>query len=609
MPARHLCRFSSADLLQIDIEAGSIVIDRHSFEIRSGAAAKLDSAVDAGEFYALYGLLRLLSGPYLVLVCGVEAAARINGHVIYSASDFELMPVASKTTGLVVEQQRAEERCLDLIRTVLKQRGLYFSYTYDVTSPFSQQSKFTTNRDLYDIADRRFFCNRLLLEDLLDVPEAQRHRIGLTLCTRLQAHPLLVPFAHGFFRSQELTSLSGQAYTFALFSRRSLGRIGTRFHSRGVRISGHCANHVESEQVLVCGTAASCFVQVRGSIPLCWSQPPDLRYKPPFRMSEYDDSNLACQRHLSDLCTRFGPCLCINLVNKTGSEGILGSRFQDVLQSIERALPIKSEWFDFHHECRNMQWQHLAKLKASTSNWRQHQGISTMSLTSGRLAHRQKGVIRTNCIDVLDRTNVVQTMFAQDALLLQLQHLAEFLNLAPTTATESALATSWPGLLTTFRGTWADHADEISIQYAGTPAQKSDFTRTGKRTLRGTLRDLYHSALRYFHNNFLDGGKQDALLLLTGQVRVRTSNVETIAKALKGPTHAWHVTLSRGSHTSVSMGSKLIAPGTASKLARTHSTSEKSSLLPTTLPLPTISLLSPTSSHLEEVVAADGKRD
>lgn len=41
----------------------------------------------------------------------------------------------------------------------------------------------------------------------------------------------------------------------------------------------------------------------------------------------------------------------------------------------------------------------------------------------------------------------------------------------------------------TFREAWTDNANKISILYTGTPALKTDFTRTGKRTTRGALDD------------------------------------------------------------------------------------------------------------------------
>lgn len=35
-----------------------------------------------------------------------------------------------------------------------------------------------------------------------------------------------------------------------------------------------------------------------------------------------------------------------------------------------------------------------------------------------------------------------------------------------------------------YKNVWADHADLVSIQYSGTGALKTDFTRTGKPRLR-----------------------------------------------------------------------------------------------------------------------------
>jgi hypothetical protein len=59
-----------------------------------------------------------------------------------------------------------------------------------------------------------------------------------------------------------------------------------------------------------------------------------------------------------------------------------------------------------------------------------------------------------------------------------------------------------------FKSVWADNADVISIQYSGTGALKTDFTRTGKRTRWGLLRDGINSLIRYYKNNFADGFRQ-----------------------------------------------------------------------------------------------------
>jgi len=48
----------------------------------------------------------------------------------------------------------------------------------------------------------------------------------------------------------------------------------------------------------------------------------------------------------------------------------------------------------------------------------------------------------------------------------------------------------------------------MSIQYSGTNALKTDFTRTGKRTKMGAINDLQNSIVRYIKNNFMDGVRQ-----------------------------------------------------------------------------------------------------
>ncbi|KAM7260053.1 hypothetical protein ACFE04_015794 [Oxalis oulophora] len=63
---------------------------------------------------------------------------------------------------------------------------------------------------------------------------------------------------------------------------------------------------------------------------------------------------------------------------------------------------------------------------------------------------------------------------------------------------------------------WANHGDDISIQYSGTPALKGDFVRCGQRTAQGIAKDGWNALARYYLNNFVDGTKQDAIDLLHG---------------------------------------------------------------------------------------------
>ena len=52
----------------------------------------------------------------------------------------------------------------------------------------------------------------------------------------------------------------------------------------------------------------------------------------------------------------------------------------------------------------------------------------------------------------------------------------------PANTTKAQLSDREPSFQTVFNHTWADHANLISVQYAGTGALKTDYTRTGKVT-------------------------------------------------------------------------------------------------------------------------------
>jgi hypothetical protein len=69
-----------------------------------------------------------------------------------------------------------------------------------------------------------------------------------------------------------------------------------------------------------------------------------------------------------------------------------------------------------------------------------------------------------------------------------------------------------------FRECWTNNADVMSYLYTGTPALKTDFTRTGKRTYKGAVDDGVNAVTRYYINNFTDGFYHDCLDLATSRI-------------------------------------------------------------------------------------------
>jgi hypothetical protein len=91
----------------------------------------------------------------------------------------------------------------------------------------------------------------------------------------------------------------------ALISRRSRFRAGTRYFRRGIDHNGDVANFNESEQILLVenltppgfvganddnyATKLS-FVQIRGSVPVFWSEINTLRYKPDLQIMDLQET-------------------------------------------------------------------------------------------------------------------------------------------------------------------------------------------------------------------------------------------------------------------------------------------------------------------------------
>ena len=194
----------------------------------------------------------------------------------------------------------------------------------------------------------------------------------------------------------------------------------------------------------------------------------------------------------------YGHQVMVNLVDQKGAEGRLEARLRAVAREVNNAN-VTYEAFDFHAECSKMRWDRLSILMDRVAVVQEQQGFFLQE-REGSFLMRQTGVFRTNCIDCLDRTNVVQSMLARrnlQAVLRRLSVLQEHMKVEDQTVFE--------GL---FKNVWADHADMVSIQYTGTGALKTDFTRTGKRTKMGLLEDGRRSLIRYYKNNFADGFRQ-----------------------------------------------------------------------------------------------------
>lgn len=219
----------------------------------------------------------------------------------------------------------------------------------------------------------------------------------------------------------------------------------------------------------------------------------------------------ALRQHFKSIRSLYGHVHAVSLVEKTGPESVIGSAYHEHVGALNQdsvpADAVGFSWFDFHKICRGMRFENVSRLFAEIGEVLDGFGYSKIvdgSNGGTEVQRRQGGILRTNCMDCLDRTNVVQSAAARRALAAQLATLNITLDASPST--------DWFNIL------WADNGDAISKQYASSAALKGDFTRTNRRTLAGALTDFSFTVTRYFTNVISDFFTQAAIDFLLGNV-------------------------------------------------------------------------------------------
>ncbi|MCO5603300.1 hypothetical protein L7F22_057449 [Adiantum nelumboides] len=123
----------------------------------------------------------------------------------------------------------------------------------------------------------------------------------------------------------------------------------------------------------------------------------------------------------------------------------------------------------------------------------------------------QQGVLRSNCIDCLDRTNVAQFSFGLAALGQQLQALGlhENMKFAPDSTVGLALMRMYEKM-----------GDVLALQYGGSSAHNTVLSNSQGRWKAATQSlDFLRAIKRHYSNAYTDGLKQDAINIFLGHYR------------------------------------------------------------------------------------------
>jgi hypothetical protein len=487
---------------------------------------------DANTWSKCYGIVAALlcDGVWsVVVVSNRKEIGTLDGdkwYCVTSVHEFPLSPTS-----------RSHQSVLDRTVSMFQSGAVYFS---------TGKERALVPRHLRDIDDcHNFFWNKGALKELIS-----KELAGFS-----------VVCIYGFARMISITApeqspaapFASLSYDIWLIARRDSRRAGPRYMRRGCDPSGNTANSVYSEQIVIPMRSAhprsSHFSLIRGSVPLVWSQPLNLAFTPKARVEDSAELQRNCfEASLKILAKSHENVAFLNLlkISPKSHEGLLTSAFEKYATlsadlKVIKDRDIESQVrhlsgtfqsscvdylsFDLNTEGKSGRSPYVEQalealmksVRPRVTEW----GVGISNPDNAADIKRQAGVFRVNCLDSLDRTNLVQMHVARAGLDLQLQQL----NL-PTSS-------HVPTLQREHQLLWVDHGDDISKFYsgaiifhfrqeylrlpylfAGTGALHSQVTRSGKKTLMGTLHDAKLSLFRLYLNYHDDPVKQDALYLL-----------------------------------------------------------------------------------------------
>lgn len=427
-----------------------------------------------------------------------------------------------------------EHPCLKL-KELLSGGSFYYSADFDLTKRLQDRPAEASSVAI-DSLDGGFLWNAYMIQPLVEF----RSRLSDKEKTALDQSGILTSAIRGYAGTQPVPASyspararpDGFPSNMTVISRLSCRRAGTRFNSRGIDDDGAVANFVETETIFSTDRLCFSYAQCRGSVPLFWEQQSGLPGQQKITITRSAEATKpAFDKHFDSLAKTYGDIFVVNLLSEEKpSETQLTRLYEDQIrrsplnqtskghkgdESERRHLDSCN--YDFHAETKGGQYESAIGIRRyimqaaiafdyyliedQEETIKQHGRRKSVWRQNGVLT--QAGVFRTNCLDCLDRTNLVQTIISQYIMEMFLMRIRERQPTSDFWARHSIL--------------WADCGDALSKIYAGTGALKSSYTRSGKSSLAGMVADLRKSAQRLYINNFEDKGRQETIDMLLGR--------------------------------------------------------------------------------------------
>ena len=497
----------------------------------------------------ILGFVRFLEGFYIILITKRRKVGLIGHHTIYKIEDTSMISIPNES---VKEQHADEQRYLKMFQAIDLSSNFYFSYSYDLTNTL--QHNLAQPKFLLKSSGEKTSLDELTGEDLCYIPKFQSKFVWneYLMAGMEDINPeWKLPIVHGFV-DQSNVSIYGQPVYVTLIARRSKNYAGTRFLKRGANNEGDVANEVETEQIACDASIGSdevghytSFVHMRGSVPAHWAQDiSKIQPKPQIFIENQDPYAEVAGKHFNQLMARYGsPVVVINLVKKREKrkhESLLSEEFVSSINYLNQFLPdlhrILYHHFDMARCNKRSDASVMTRLADIAFRAVKRVGIFHNRQQAGT-GREQTGVIRTNCVDCLDRTNTAQFAVGLCALGFQLSALGV------VSSPRLEIETDCVRMLEEM---YEDHGDTLALQYGGSALihRIKTYRKQSPWTSKGN--DIMQTMRRYYSNTLSDAEKQNTMNIFLGIFRPQPQQPPIWERDYNSDYYLHHQIVSRG---------------------------------------------------------------
>nr|CAH7715536.1 unnamed protein product [Callosobruchus chinensis] len=558
-------------VIKIDrMEAKDLVLYDDKVEYTAEEIQNLINMIEAGNrrsggggfskvisTFGIVGFIKFLEGYYVILITKRRRVAVVGHHTIYKIEDTTMVYIPHESVRILHPD---ETRYVKMFQNIDLASNFYYSYSYDLSHTLqynlTSPKRFVPNISLQDedtdieVNNTDHLSSSIVSgSSNLENPETQHFGVRtqphkkfvwnmhlLRDALKAELHPdWLLYITHGFV-GQSNISVFGRSVYVTLIARRSSRYAGTRFLKRGANFQGDVANEVETEQMVhdagvsyFSQSRFTSFVQMRGSIPGHWKQEMGkMVAKPAITIDFYDPFAETAGAHFNELLKRYGaPIVILNLVKQSErkkQERLLSDELSSAVKYLNQFLPVEHQivykTFDMARKNKGTNanvMRYLADIAKSAvtkvgifhnkPRYHSQETSTVIGQYKNDFGSLQTGIVRTNCVDCLDRTNTAQ--FAIGKCVLGYQLCALGVLDSPNLEFDTDCVRMLESL-------YEDHGDTLALQYGGSQLvhRIKTYRKTAPWTSQGN--DIMQTLSRYYSNTFSDSEKQNAINLFLG---------------------------------------------------------------------------------------------